>query len=275
MQDQPQKPTEFNERYRLYVDESGDHVFRETYTIAHRYLCLMGSWFKNPEYLKFHAALETLKQSYFPTHPDDPPVVFHREDMLNARKAFRSLQNGETRAAFDRDLIQVLSNADFRMVAVVIDKQRLKELYGDASEHPYHLAMGFLMQRFAGYLNHVNRVGDIMAESRGGKEDRLLKSAYAEIYEEGVWKTDAHVFQSAFTTKELKLKPKTANIAGLQLSDILGHPIKQFILRQKAIIQDDEPPFARELMAAVAHKFNAHLYSGKVEGYGTVLFPKN
>ena len=47
----------------------------------------MGSWFKNPEYLKFHADLETLKQKYFPTHPDDPPTVFHREDMLNARKA--------------------------------------------------------------------------------------------------------------------------------------------------------------------------------------------
>lgn len=270
-----QKPTDFEERYRLYIDESGDHVFRDTYTTAHRYLCLLGSWFKNPEYLKFHTGLESLKAKYFPSHPDDPPVVFHREDMLNARKAFRSLQDDSTRAAFDRDLIALIRDSNFKMVAVVIDKQRLKELYGNAAEHPYHLALGFLMQRFAGYLNYINRVGDIMGESRGGKEDRLLKSAYTEIYQEGVWKTEAHVFQSAFTSKELKLKPKPANIAGLQLSDLLGHPVKQWVLREKNLIDTVEPPFVALLMQAVRPKFNCHLYTNAVENYGTVLFPKN
>ena len=34
----PARPSKFEDRYRLYLDESGDHVFRETEELAHRYL---------------------------------------------------------------------------------------------------------------------------------------------------------------------------------------------------------------------------------------------
>jgi hypothetical protein len=39
----------------------------------------------------------------------------------------------------------------------------------------------------------------------------------------------------------------------------------------------DEPlaPFAEQLMTIVGPKFNCHLYDGRVDGYGVVLFPKN
>ncbi len=30
------------DRYRLYIDESGDHVFRQLEEDRHRYLCLLG-----------------------------------------------------------------------------------------------------------------------------------------------------------------------------------------------------------------------------------------
>jgi len=86
----PVRPSKFEDRYRLYLDESGDHVFRETEELAHRYLCLLGCWFRNPDYLKFHEALEGFKTAYLPHHPDDP-VILHRDDMINARKAFKNL----------------------------------------------------------------------------------------------------------------------------------------------------------------------------------------
>jgi hypothetical protein len=46
------------------------------------------------------------------------------------------------------------------------------------------------------------------------------------VFERGVWMTRSEVFQSALTSSELKLKPKSANISGLQLADLLGHPVK-------------------------------------------------
>jgi len=267
------RPARFQDRYRLYLDESGDHVFREVMETAHRYLCLLGCWFHNPDYLTFHEALEALKARWLPHHPDDP-VILHREDMLNARKAFKALRDPTVRTEWDEGLLKVIWQAEFRLVAVVIDKLSLRKAYGDAAAHPYHLALGFMLQRFAGYLNHINRVGDVMAESRGGTEDRLLKESYSRVYERGVWMTPAHRFQAALTSRELKLKNKSANISGLQLADLLGHPVKQQVLRQNGMIPEEAAPFARRLMEVVESKFNRQLYTGKIEGYGTVLFPE-
>lgn len=269
----PARPSKFEDRYRLYLDESGDHVYRETDEIAHRYLCLLGCWFRNPDYLRFHEALEALKTRHLPHHPD-APVVLHRDDMINARKAFKNLRDKATRERFDSELLQVIQAGDFKVVAVVIDKHELRRSYAEAASHPYHLGLGFLLQRFAGFLNHINRVGDILGESRGGKEDRLLKESYVRVFERGVWMTKAHAFQSAFTSRELKLKPKGANIAGLQLADLLGHPVKQWVLNHYGHADVEPAPFAQRLMGVVETKLNRHLYDARVEGYGMVLFPR-
>lgn len=268
----PARPSKFEDRYRVYLDESGDHVFRETDELSHRYLCLLGCWFRNPEYLKFHEAIEALKTKHLPHHPDDP-VILHREDMINARKAFKSLRDADARSKFDDDLLEVIKSAEFKVIAVVIDKQELRRAYGEAAAHPYHLGLGFLLQRFAGYLNHINRVGDVLAESRGGREDRLLKESYSRVFERGVWMTRSEVFQAALTSSELKLKPKGANISGLQLADLLGHPVKQWALKRFGHVSEALAPFAQRLMDVVEGKFNRHLYDGRVDGYGVVLFP--
>jgi hypothetical protein len=97
------RPLEPLERYRLYLDESGDHVFRDFSQLAHRFLCLLGCWFKTESYLQFQRELENLKAIHLPHHPDEP-VVLHREDMVNARGAFKNLRDAAKRAAFDNDL---------------------------------------------------------------------------------------------------------------------------------------------------------------------------
>jgi hypothetical protein len=234
----PSRPSGFEERYRLYLDESGDHVFRNLHVVQYRFLCLLGCWFRNPDYLGFHATLENLKARYFPHHPDEPPVVLHRADIINARQAFKNLQNPKIRARFDEDLLRIIGKTDFRVVAIVIDKLALHQAYAEAAAHPYHLGLGFLLQRYAGYLNHINRIGDVMAEARGGKEDRLLKESYTRVYEHGVWMRGGHAFQAALSSRELKLKLKSANIAGLQLADILGHPVKQWILKKHDLLYE-------------------------------------
>jgi hypothetical protein len=269
----PARPSRFDDRFRLYLDESGDHVFREVMQQPHRFLCLLGCWFQNPDYLKFHEALEALKSRLLPHHPDDP-VILHREDMLNARKAFKSLRDPDVRKEWDAELLRVIAAGDFRVVAVVIDKLQLRSDYGESAAHPYHLGLGFMLQRYAGYLNHINRTGDVMAESRGGAEDRLLKESYERVYEHGVWMTPVHTFRAALTSSQLKLKNKSANISGLQLADLLGHPVKQWVLQRNGLLDADPPPFAEQIMAIVETKFNRQLYTDEIEGYGTVLFPK-
>jgi len=270
----PSRPVEFEDRFRLYMDESGDHVFRETTETAHRFLCLLGCWFKNPDYLQFHESLERLKERRFHHHPDNP-VILHREDIINARRVFKILQDGKKRAEFDNDLLNVIQAAEFRVVAVVIDKAALRASYGESAAHPYHLGLGFLLQRFAGYLNRINRVGDVMAEARGRREDLLLQESYTRVYEHGSWGvTSAASFQAALSSRQLKLREKKANISGLQLADLLGHPAKMWALRHYGIVKEEPAPFASRLMKIVEEKFNRQLYNNKLEGYGIVLYPK-
>lgn len=270
----PSRPSNFEDRYRLYLDESGDHVYRETGEVAHRFLCLLGCWFQNPDYLQFHAALEELKQRHFHPHPDNP-IILHREDMINRRKEFKVLQDEQKRAAFDNDLLNVIEAAKFKVVAVVIDKAALRASYGETAGHPYHLGLGFLLQRFAGYLNRINRIGDVMAEARGKREDLLLRESYQRVYEHGIWSvTSAAFFQAALSSHEIKLRNKKANIAGLQLADLLGHPAKMWALRHYRLAADEPAPFARRLMDIIENKFNRQLFNNRLEGYGIVLYPK-
>lgn len=267
------RPSAFADRYRLYLDESGDHVFNHLDKPSHRFLCLLGCWFRNPEYMAFHEAIEDFKRIHLPHHPDEPPIL-HREDIINRRGHFTYLQDATKRQAFDDALLEIIRAAQFRVVAVVIDKLALSQKHGDAAAHPYHLAIGFMLQRYCGFLNHINRVGDVMAESRGGREDRLLADSYSRVHTQGVWMSPALTFQQALTSKQLKIKSKSANIAGLQLADLLGHPVRQAVLREYAQVSEPLSPFAARLMPIVETKFNHHLYDGRVAGYGKVFFPQ-
>ncbi|MEA3312610.1 MAG: hypothetical protein U9Q76_10375 [candidate division WOR-3 bacterium] len=64
------------ERYRLYVDESGDHVFRDPESLAkpsRRFLALIGCMLKRGEdYVQFSDRLEVLKREHFKKDVDDP-----------------------------------------------------------------------------------------------------------------------------------------------------------------------------------------------------------
>ena len=261
-----------DERYRLYIDESGDHVFRHLDEEAHRYLCLLGCWFRANDYGQFHQALEAFKQKHIPHNPDDP-VILHREDIVNRRGQFWRLRDPEAAERFDSDLLSLIRDSNFMLVGVVIDKAALQQQYPTPA-HPYHLGIGFMLQRYCGYLNHINRHGDVMAESRGGRENRLLMDSYARHYERGAWMTDAAFFQRALTTRKLKIKQKSANIGGLQLADLLGHPVKRAILHEMGKARRELAPFAEKLLQVLGSKFNRHLYKGDVWGYGKVFFPK-
>jgi hypothetical protein len=260
------------ERYRLYVDESGDHVFRKLDELHHRFLCLLGCWFADKDYVRFHQELEVFKQGHLPHSPDEP-LILHREDLVNQRGTFWRLRDPSVREAFDRDLLELIARSQFKTVAVVIDKKELQAKYPTPA-HPYHLAMGFLLQRYCGYLNHINRSGDVLAESRGKNENVLLMDSYSRHYTRGAWHMKAEAFQRALTSSKLKVKPKTANIAGLQMADLLANPLRRFILLEQGLLGEPLGPFAERLLEVAEPKLNRQLYTGRVDGYGTVFFPR-
>jgi hypothetical protein len=113
-----------------------------------------------------------------------------------------------------------------------------------------------MLERFSGWLTYKNLTGDVMAESRGKEEDLQLKQAYRRVYGSGTIYFSHVQHQRALTSKGIKIQPKKANIAGLQLADVLAYPIKQTLLLERGLISDPGDVFGKKIYGAVAAKFN-------------------
>jgi hypothetical protein len=257
-------------RYRLYLDESGDHTYKLLDDPAHRYLALLGVWFRQPDqYTAFADGLERFKRDIFGPRPDKP-VILHRSDIINRKGPFGLLREAGVQERFDAGLLEVIGRAAFKMVCVVIDKQRHRDRFRSPF-HPYHYCLAAMLDRYSGWLNYKNAVGDVMAESRGKEEDLQLKGAYRRVFENGTLMFNHEHHQRALTSHDIKIQPKAANIAGLQLADVLAHPVKQTLLVERGLIPDSGDVFGKQVFKAVVSKFNLNEWLGQMEGYGKVF----
>jgi len=170
---------------------------------------------------------------------------------------------------FDEGLLDIIRRADFTVTAVVIDKKKHIEQYLSPF-HPYHYCLAALLDRYSGWLNLFNRTGDVMAESRGRNEDLQLQQAYRRVYESGTLFFEPEHHQRALTSRDLKLKSKQDSVPGLQLADVLAHPVKQDILIRRKIIDDPGAVFGKRLIEIVEDKFNRHYSLKRIDGYGRV-----
>lgn len=211
-------------KFRLYVDEVGNSDLRASIDPNHRYLSLTGVIFEL-EYVRstVFPAVESLKTRYFNSHPDEP-LILHRKELVNRRYPFHALRNATVEKSFNKELLYLLEKLDYVVITAVIDKLEHQRRYSVWRYDPYHYCLSVLVERYVLWLESRGAHGDVMAESRGGKEDRRLKNSFSRLYEEGSNYVAATTFTRYLTSKQLKVKPKSNNIAGLQLADIIAHP---------------------------------------------------
>ena len=202
-------------KYRIYIDEVGNPDLSSSDNPNHRFLSLTGV-ILGLDYVKqiIYPELEKLKATYFQSHPDDP-VILHRKEILNRRGDFICLRNDQIRQAFDKELLDLLKRWEYVVITVCIDKKNHKETYTTWRYDPYHYCLKVLLERFIFFLENLDVVGDVMAESRGGKADLRLKDAFERLWEKGDEYIDPERFQARLTSKQLKVKPKSNNISGL------------------------------------------------------------
>ncbi len=242
-------------KYRIYIDEVGNPDLDSSADPNHRYLSLTGVIVElgHIETL-IHPQMEALKIRYFSSHPDEP-IIFHRKDMLNAKPPFERLRDSNTRRDFDRELLELFKRWEYQVISVCIDKQKHKETYSTWRYDPYHYCLTVLLERFVFFLNQKNCPGDVMAESRGGKEDMRLKKSFERLWQCGTEYVDPSQFQSRLTSRQLKVKPKANNISGLQLVDMLAHPSRNEILAEQSLLPQGPASFAREVISILQEKY--------------------
>jgi len=255
--------------YRLYIDESGDHTYRNLDETGRRYLGLLGVIINNETYGQtIRPEINELKCRHFGSGAE---TVFHRVDIMKARGQFSCLQDPHRRSAFDSDLLAQFEALKFGLICVVIDKKAHLSRYPRTAFPPYHYGMKLMLERYCYFLNHFHAVGDVMAEKRGKAEDKLLQEAFRAVHVGGTEQHAAEFFQETLTSDEIDFQAKSANINGLQMADLLAHPVRHGVLEKFEVQPCSDGAFGEAARKAVSSKFNRNFSNGKVVGYGMVL----
>jgi hypothetical protein len=111
-----------------------------------------------------------------------------------------------------------------------------------------------------------------MAESRGGKEDRRLKDSVEGIWQNGTDFVEGRRFQARLTSRQLKVKAKSNNITGLQIADLIAHPV----FRAALAVQESKPwpdNFGGRVATVVEQFKYDRSPGGRIEGWGRKWLP--
>lgn len=257
----------------MFVDEVGHADLKACADPNGRYLSLTGVIFDLSYYEKtVERWVERLKAKHFEPLPTGKPLILHRKELVNKNWPFAALRDREREAAFNEDLLTVLRELDYTVLSVAIDKLEHVNRYAVWRHHPYHYCQEVLLERFAMWLRRRNAQGNVYAESRGRRDDRELKRASRFIYQHGTSFLGREVLQSVLSTEDVKVFPKSQNVAGLQFADLVAHPsFKRMMAR--AAGRDLPENFGGKIATILETQKYDRSPSGRIEGWGCKWLP--
>lgn len=216
----------------VFVDESGDHSLTSInpdFPLFVLAFCIV----RKSDYAQTVVpALLHLKHRWF----GHELIVLHEKEIVRKENAFSFLQNSSRRGEFMADLDAFMTMAPITIIATVIRKDRLEQRYREPM-NPYHLALLFCLERTRHFLDGVGdgvETTHVIAEARSpragsmGREDGDLHRTFVDIVE------GRHLLQGlgqALPNFQLHFASKQANVAGLQLADLVARPLGLSVLR--------------------------------------------
>ncbi|MBU9272719.1 DUF3800 domain-containing protein [Burkholderia gladioli] len=239
--------------YIVFVDESGDHSLTSIdpdYPIFVLCFCII----KKSDYAS--VLVPKIKQLKFDTFGHDC-VVLHEIDIRRKRGAFAKLSK-EPRERFMDALTAIIDEAEMTVVAVIIDKQRLKEKYSNPF-NPYHIGIQYGLERVRHFLRMNSQhetLTHVVCEARGSREDADLELQFRRVCDgDNRGRVQYHF--------DIVICDKKANSEGLQISDLMARPIGLSHLRP------DQPNRAYEVLEQKFFTGNG----GTISGNGRKIFP--
>ena len=255
--------------FRLFIDEVGHANMKSAEHPNERYLSLTGV-IMGVEYERttFTNALNKLKADIFGT----TEIVLHRTEIVYKRAPFEALRCDQLEARFDTAALSLIANCSYRVITIVIDKLEHKRRYLVWQAYPYHYCMMAMLERYVLWLKAAGVAGDVMAESRGKKENKMLSESYSRLYEKGTDFVSARTFQSTLSTKELKLREKRANIPGLQLADLIANPSMRSMICEK-LGEEMTAEFGKKVVEILKRNKYRRRFDGQINGLGRKWLP--
>lgn len=243
----------------LCLDETGDHsLARIDKDFPIFVLC--GCVFEE-NYLKENliSKVNKLKKEFFGTKK----VILHSRDIRKWQKHFWIFNDPNLRDRFYKKLDKLVSEADFRIIAVVIKKREYLKEFGPKAGDPYEVSLGFVLERFIFFLDDINEnKSKLIVESRGRKEDQDLHREYQTILGSGTHYVESKRYNLKITG--IDFVKKKENHVGLQFADLIAYPLAQKILFPE-----------RENLAfeVFENKFYRRFKDEDYLGYGLKIYP--
>jgi hypothetical protein len=258
--------------YRLYLDETGVEAMKRLHSDSFRYLSISGVVMKQSHARDYLVpALDGIKADIFNQDPDDR-ICFHRTDIMQCKGPFECLKKEEKRSAFDARILRVMSDCEYRVITVLVDKAWMTEQEHWQQRHPYHYLMEILVEKYAQYLKRMNGTGDIMPEARGNTQDKELQRQFDRCRDAGTRYASKELICERIPFKKLKFRTKKDNIAGLQLCDLIAHP-SHYTIRQNLKHEVHLGEFCEKVSELLVNLKYDRGYNGNVIGYGIKHIP--
>jgi hypothetical protein len=196
----------------------------------------------------------------------------HRRELMRREGPFATLNDNHLRAQFDARFAALVAEVPAPIFTVSIDKRHHLEKYRVWHFSPYHYVFTCLLERFVLWLHRTGNVGDLVGEARNPTHDAQLRRAFRFFYKNGT-SVRKEVIHARLTSNELRLEPKSSNIAGLQIADLLAHPAHRTYRLEKLnmAIPDDYGAFLAEILKR--HAYDRKLGTDRIEGYGRKWLP--
>ncbi|MCB1340204.1 MAG: hypothetical protein KDK24_03885 [Pseudooceanicola sp.] len=222
----------------------------------------------------FEPSFDILRERHFERREDGRLPILHLRKMKNPdpRGPFSSLLDAEKRALWEKDCLGMYRRAKYSVVSVGIDKIAFYAQHGSWQGSIYETLVGNAIERFF-YFLRGRGTGDVVAEATNSDLDGQLAAMYRKFWEEGTDHISADSLRPVLTSKEIKIKPKSKDIIGLQMADLLASTCfshcKRIYAKGPAF-----DPFAMSVADLMeGEKFYRNPATNDPHGYGRVWRP--
>lgn len=258
---------------RLYIDEVGNSDLRGASTDPNiQFLSLTAITVKRALHeAQFVPQIEHLKR-HFPDHSQSTPVILHRREIMRKEGPFSVLRDPDLEATFNDELEATLGRLPFLVNTVQIDKKAHLEKYRVWQFEPYHYCLCCIVERYVLFLETHNLTGDVVIEPRNKKSDKKLKDSFRRIYTSGTDNISAGRIQARLLSHDIGFFAKAANVAGLQVADILAHPSARY-MRFKRDNLDHPDDYGTRLAELLVRSKYSRSPRGKITGWGLKWLP--
>ncbi len=205
--------------HTFYVDETGDHSLASIN--PHYPIFVLGGVVIDTQYHDniISADLDDLKTRIF----NQRNLPLHLYSIKKIRPPFGRLKNRRTRNEFWAEMTRLMRSWDYSIIACAIDKPKLRRMHRSRTWNAYYYALEVLLERFTFYLEETGTIGQMVVESRRPDLNQEFLRTVNNFMQNGTRLVEPHRLTRRI--KDVRVHPKSANIAGLQLADFLMSPI--------------------------------------------------